>query len=57
MSAAALLLPCLIAATSPPVELHDNYNNAFGVLVPLGLAASRNKLLQQFWENAAGKSL
>ena len=30
---------------------------AVGILVPLGIAASRNKLLQQFWQNATGKSL
>lgn len=30
---------------------------AVGILLPLGLAASRNKLLQQAWEKATGKTV
>ena len=30
---------------------------AVGILAPLGVAASRNKLLQQAWEKATGKAL
>ena len=30
---------------------------AVGILLPLGLAASRNKVLQQAWEKATGKTV
>jgi hypothetical protein len=30
---------------------------AVGIPLPLGLAASRNKLLQQAWEKATGKTV
>ena len=30
---------------------------AVGILLPLGVAASRNKVLQQAWEKATGKTV